>query len=91
MPDLKEIPADIAQEIAEQLYAGRKIQAIKLYRDRTGQGLKESKEFIESLEAELRTREPNRFVKAQGKGCAAVLALLLVATAALVQALRHFG
>lgn len=90
MPDSRQIPADVAQEIADHLYAGRKIQAIKLYRNRTGQGLKEAKEFIESLEAELRAREPARFARGQGKGCAVALALLTLTAAALVQTVRYF-
>jgi len=42
-----EVPADIAKLARE----GRKIEAIKLLRDRTGCGLKEGKERIEALRA----------------------------------------
>jgi len=35
--------------IQEQLRAGKKIEAIKLYREQTGLGLKEAKDFIDSL------------------------------------------
>lgn len=37
------------QEIENALASGNKIEAIKIYRDVTGIGLKESKEFIETL------------------------------------------
>lgn len=44
-PDTKGRFAEILEEIA----AGRKINAIKLAREHTGQGLKESKDFVETL------------------------------------------
>jgi len=40
-------------EYIDLLEQGRKIQAIKLYRERTGQGLRESKEFIDKLVIEF--------------------------------------
>lgn len=42
------LPADAAAEIDRLLADGQKIVAIKLYRDRTGVGLKEAKDRIES-------------------------------------------
>ena len=36
-------------EVAKLMNAGQKIQAIKLYREQTGVGLKEAKEYVESL------------------------------------------
>ncbi len=36
-------------EVLELARAGRKIEAIKLYRDKTGVGLKEAKDYVESL------------------------------------------
>jgi ribosomal protein L7/L12/outer membrane protein assembly factor BamB len=42
--------AEALAQIMAQLQAGRKIEAIKLYRNLTGQGLKESKDAIEQLE-----------------------------------------
>ncbi len=40
--------------VLEELEAGRKIEAIKRFRDATGCGLKEAKEAIDELERELR-------------------------------------
>jgi hypothetical protein len=40
----------LAPEIVEALRNGQKIQAIKLYRDTTGVGLKEAKDFIEDVQ-----------------------------------------
>jgi ribosomal protein L7/L12 len=37
------------EKVMELLKAGQKIQAIKLYREQTGAGLKEAKDYVESL------------------------------------------
>ena len=83
----KPIPPEVAQRITGHVFSGNKIAAIKLYREHTGEGLKESKDFVESLEAELRAREPYRFTRtSEGKGllnrlplyACAVVAILLV-------------
>jgi ribosomal protein L7/L12 len=50
-------------------FNGRKIDAIKKYRAITREGLKESKDFIEALEVELRASNPEKFtVPPRGKG-----------------------
>jgi len=41
----------VGEDISELVRSGRKIDAIKLYREQTGLGLKESKEAIEAIEA----------------------------------------
>jgi ribosomal protein L7/L12 len=40
----------VSDHIVEALRANRKIEAIKLYRQATGVGLKEAKEFIEEVQ-----------------------------------------
>ncbi|MCE9546271.1 MAG: ribosomal protein L7/L12 [Planctomycetia bacterium] len=73
-------PADPQHDrICEALFAGKKIEAIKLYRELSGQGLRESKDFVEGLEARLREQQPERFTKADasGGGCAPLLMVLL--------------
>ena len=40
----------VSPEIVDLVRRGAKIQAIKLYRHETGAGLRDAKEFIESLE-----------------------------------------
>ena len=71
--------------IRQALFCGRKIEAIKVYREATGKGLKESKEFIDALSARLRDEEPEKFSAPSGGGCmgaAAILATIFcVATA----------
>lgn len=71
------------QQMLDLIYAGRKIEAIKLYRDATAASLKEAKDFVDELEAKLYTDSPEKFARKPG-GCAAVLALAIVATAVLV-------
>ncbi len=40
----------VSQELIDLVRRGKKIEAIKLYREQTGLGLKEAKEFIERLD-----------------------------------------
>ena len=56
--------------IADALRAGNKIAAVKLHREATGLGLKESKYEVEAIETGLRTKFPDQFPAkpAAGKG-----------------------
>ena len=70
MPDDKAMTA-----ISEALADGRKIEAIKIYREATGLGLKDAKDFIEALAPKLTDAEPEkhaREIKKSG-GCSALL------------------
>jgi hypothetical protein len=68
------------RRLTEALLAGRKIEAIKIYREVTGLGLKESKEEIETIEADLRARFPDKFpVATKGTGCLGAAAVMAVA------------
>jgi hypothetical protein len=79
----KPIPPEMAQQIATYLFAGQKIQAIKVYREHSGMGLKESKDFVESLEAEMRIKQPEKFTAAPaGKGCLGMVAVYALGTLA---------
>jgi hypothetical protein len=73
-------PADPKHEqICDALFQGRKIEAIKLYRQLTDVGLKEAKDFIEALEARLKRDQPERFKTspaATPSGCTTALVLL---------------
>jgi ribosomal protein L7/L12 len=62
-------PGDLSTRIREAIFAGRKIEAIKLYREQTGLGLKDSKDAVEKLATELRVADPTRFTATQAKGC----------------------
>jgi len=72
------------QAFADALYGGRKIQSIKQLRAMSGLGLKESKEIIERLEAELRLAHPERFTTPPKKGGGCVLLLVLLFPAAVL-------
>ena len=73
--------------VADLLFAGQKIGAIKLYREQVkpGAGLAEAKAAVEQLEAGLRAKHPEKFTSsAQKSGCTTVLALLAVLVVVLV-------
>ena len=63
------------QAIDAEICAGRKIDAIKLYREGTGEGLKEAKDAVEARERVLRETSPGRFTAPAKSGCMSVLLL----------------
>ena len=64
-------------EIQNCLFERSKIQAIKLYKEATGEGLKESKEAVERLDEELKSKSPELYkVGPASSGCMSVLALI---------------
>lgn len=65
---LPELTTEQRESIATALYAGNKIEAIKQLRERSGLGLKESKEIVERIEAEFRQSHPERFAQPVRKG-----------------------
>jgi ribosomal protein L7/L12 len=52
LPDPSTLDEDSNRKLVELLLAGQKIKAIKLYRERTGAGLKTAKEAVERLAAD---------------------------------------
>jgi ribosomal protein L7/L12 len=71
--------------IQEELAGGRKIGAIKIYREATGKGLKESKEFIDALAVRLKEEDPEKYAAlatSTGGGCASVLLIAVGLTTA---------
>ena len=70
-PNLPEGPLG---EITRALYAGHKIEAIKVYREATGAQLVDAKNAVERFEAELRAATPDKFkAPPAGKGCATTI------------------
>lgn len=53
--------SDQMNAINDAIFAGRKIEAIKLYREASGHDLKDSKEFVEKLAAQLYAQYPEKF------------------------------
>lgn len=85
-----EINPEAIQQIANEIFSGRKIQAIKLYREHSGTDLKAAKDFVESMEAELRAKQPGKFTAPPaGKGCLGMLAVLGVGALAVAAALAR--
>lgn len=81
------MPRPISDEamnsLTEALLQGRKIEAIKIYREFTGLGLKESKDEIEALEISLRAKFPDKFAAVpKGKGCFGAAVMLMVGATA---------
>ena len=77
------------QQIMEAVFAGQKIQAIKLYRQSTNCGLKEAKDFIESLQERLWQESPEKFAsKPTASGCSRSAAMVLIIPAAIYLIVR---
>ena len=71
--------------LSECIFQGRKIEAIKLYREMTGLGLKEAKDAVEELETSLRASAPDKFsAVSQGKGCMGIIVVGLLCGTGLV-------
>ena len=69
--------ADMSEEtgraLTNALFEGRLIEAVKIYKEFSGAGLKDSKEKIETLEAELRKECPEKFSASSKTGCGAIV------------------
>ena len=79
-PDLA---ADQWKQIDEHLFSGRKLHAIKLYRDWTECDLVDSKKTMESRELDLRQHFPLRFTEKKS-GCLGSIVLLFALVAPIV-------
>lgn len=80
-PPVDSATNDDIDQIQAAVFAGDRIQAIKLYRASTGEGLKESRDFILALESELRRTDPGKFTAPPAKGCGAAVLCVLVTLA----------
>lgn len=61
------------KEVTDALIKGNKIEAIKIFRDATGLGLREAKETIEEIGASLSEEFPE--VMKKSSGCMSVIAI----------------
>ena len=77
-----ELTPEQADEIANALADGRKIEAIKLYREATGKRLSEAKQFIEALIPRLKEQDPQKYAQLSQKGAGCMTVVLLCAAAA---------
>jgi|WetSurMetagenome_2_1015567.scaffolds.fasta_scaffold158720_2 hypothetical protein len=67
------------KSIEAAIFAGNKIEAIKLYREATGIGLAEAKQAVETMEASLRQQHPEKFSASRKGGCLGSVAALCLA------------
>lgn len=79
----KQTPEHQAAALQTALFAGRKIEAIRIYRGQRKVGLAEAKAAVEQLEAELRQSSPGSFTAAPAKGCGVTMVMAVVIVAAL--------
>lgn len=67
---LQNLPEKEMAALTEALLEGKKIQAIGIYREATGQDLSESKKAVEEIEVMLHDKYPDRFpTNRNKKGC----------------------
>lgn len=85
-------PAGGDAAVVTALYAGRKIEAIKQYRLTHRVDLRQAKETVEAMEAELRRTAPERFAgpPASAGGCGGRTLILAGLAAAVGWAAWHF-
>ena len=84
-PQTQHLTAEQWTRIEAPLFAGRKIEAIKLLREFSGCGLAEAKQILDEHERVLRAQAPERFTSPSGRGCA-LAAILLAGFLALLLA-----
>jgi hypothetical protein len=72
---------ELRQRICKELYAGKKIAAVKLYREASQASLADAKRGVDKIEAEVRLSAPDLFVHPQVSstlGCVHGLVLFAV-------------
>ena len=79
---MRELSDEQWKSVEAELFAGRKIQAIKLVREATGCGLKEAKDVVDEHEKALRASSPEKFTRSKS-GCVGMLVFLVFVGAAL--------
>jgi ribosomal protein L7/L12 len=85
---MAQLPEQQRQAIEAAIFAGNKIEAIKLYRKASGAGLAKAKQAVEAMETELRAQHPEKFTAARKSGCVGVVALVALAFSVTVLAAK---
>ena len=70
MPE-DQLNSEQIERIKEELNAENKIEAIKMCREFTNWGLKESKDYVEKMVEEMIERDPEKYghLRSAGSGC----------------------
>ena len=71
------ISPEVWQQIEANIYNSQKIVAIKLYREATNSGLKESKDAIDGFSQIMKTENPTKFSPKKA-GCGPTLFLFSI-------------
>jgi ribosomal protein L7/L12 len=79
-----ELAPEQLTHVSNALYAGNKIEAIKLYRTATGKDLKDSKDAVEKLVVELEAQNPAMFAKQRRQSGSMAMLVFWGALAAVV-------
>jgi ribosomal protein L7/L12 len=74
------------QEFYDALLAGRKIEAIKICREMTNCSLKEARDMVEQIMAELAEKHPGQVPKPSQSGCGTAALMLVLVLAAMALA-----
>jgi len=81
----------LPEEVQQLVQAGQKIQAIKLYREATGVGLKQAKDAVEALAAGAPLAPKSRLERRRQSGGGFLYAVLLAIALAGIALLVWFG
>lgn len=73
---MSELPPPVMDEITHAIYNGRKLEAVKIYKESSGKSLREAKTFVENLTTELKAASPEKFGTPSTSGCAGLILLL---------------
>lgn len=82
LPSRPQLDANLEQDLIVLLEKGKKIEAIKMYREATGVDLKEAKDTIEALAMHYGLSKPR-------SGCFGVMIFLVVMLLTAAQSMRH--
>lgn len=78
-------------EIMQALESGQKIQAIKIYREANGVGLKEAKEAVDAMAKDLIQKDPEKYaVLSESSGCAGMFILGLLIPVGVIMGILQF-
>ena len=67
---------ELREKLLNALKSGKKIEAIKVYREITGKGLKESKQAVEKFIDEIKVQHPDVVAKLR-PGCSTGILIML--------------
>ena len=76
--DKSQFSEDQLSRISDAIIGGNKIEAIKVYRDITGYGLKEAKEAVEALTRSLAAEHPEILENPSSSSCGCIAFLLVI-------------